>query len=29
MAQGKRQAMLNDFKLGKTQVLVTTDVAAR
>lgn len=29
MAQWKRQSTLNDFKLGKTQVLVTTDVAAR
>jgi len=29
MAQWKRQSTLNDFKLWKTQVLVTTDVAAR
>jgi ATP-dependent RNA helicase DeaD len=29
MSQGKRQAMLRDFKQGKMQVLVTTDVAAR
>ena len=29
MAQGKRQSTLNDFKQGKTQILVTTDVAAR
>lgn len=29
MAQWKRQSTLNDFKLGKTQILVTTDVAAR
>ncbi len=29
MAQGKRQAMLNAFKTGETQVMVTTDVAAR
>lgn len=29
MAQGKRQTTLNDFKLNKTQILVTTDVAAR
>jgi superfamily II DNA/RNA helicase len=29
MSQGKRQAMLDDFKQGKTQILVTTDVAAR
>jgi len=29
MSQGKRQGELNDFKLGKIQILVTTDVAAR
>ncbi|AHB41102.1 hypothetical protein P148_SR1C00001G0295 [candidate division SR1 bacterium RAAC1_SR1_1] len=29
MAQGKRQSTLNDFKINKTQILVTTDVAAR
>ncbi|MDD3262575.1 MAG: DEAD/DEAH box helicase [Candidatus Absconditabacteria bacterium] len=29
MAQGKRQSTLNDFKANKTQILVTTDVAAR
>jgi len=29
MAQGKRQAMLNAFKTWQTNVLVTTDVAAR
>ena len=29
MAQGKRQSTLNAFKTGETQVLVTTDVAAR
>lgn len=29
MAQWKRQSTLNDFKLWKTQILVTTDVAAR
>ena len=29
MAQGKRQSTLNAFKAGETQVLVTTDVAAR
>ena len=29
MAQGRRQATLNDFKANKTRVLVTTDVAAR
>lgn len=29
MAQGKRQSTLNAFKLWETQILVTTDVAAR
>ena len=29
MSQGKRQSTLNDFKEGKTQILVTTDVASR
>jgi ATP-dependent RNA helicase DeaD len=29
MAQGKRQSTLNAFKAGETQILVTTDVAAR
>jgi len=29
MWQGKRQGTLNEFKAGKLQVLVTTDVAAR
>ncbi len=29
MAQNKRQSTLNDFKQWKTQILVTTDVAAR
>jgi superfamily II DNA/RNA helicase len=29
MAQGKRQSTLNAFKIGQTQILVTTDVAAR
>lgn len=29
MAQGKRQSTLNAFKTGETQILVTTDVAAR
>ncbi len=29
MSQGKRQSTLNAFKTGQTQILVTTDVAAR
>ncbi|NOZ43873.1 MAG: hypothetical protein GXP45_01735 [bacterium] len=29
MSQGKRQLTLNNFKKGKMQILVTTDVASR